>query len=339
MESETALANTLSNEFKTLMSGEKATKNGGARKNSRQQNQKKSNIRSCTSLPTGMNIISATTASAATSELEKTDVLNQPTLNSRSSIQSFSTTTLPSQVALEVAPPLPPPPPTIISKSEMKAENAKPAASSINVTTKSSASSIMQKNAMAKKENELKLKFVVEKIKSKLNSAQVAAASSNTNTYKSNDLNLQNKLTVPSQQQSSFNIQDTMDLTEQSIKLKVSPPANTANSGVHYQHLASSDFSNNGLDNHSHRQNSSYNLGSEDAIELYSPPTPPSSSNANLANPNSAKKNAAAQHVAKVCRIYDPDKHCGVTVDHTDPLTGMTHQGEPCLRSLTCKVI
>jgi hypothetical protein len=295
MEAEAALANTLSNEFKTLMSGEKAAKNGG-RKNARQQNQKKANMRSCSSLPTGMN---------TATNLEKADAINNNTssdpsaISSLSSTQPFSAASLPSQVAVEKT-----------SKLETKGDKyIAPSA-----TNKTSTSSIVQKNAIAKKENEMKLKFVVEKIKSKLNSAQIAAASSNSN-----------KPAAPLQQ--SNNHAMDMDFIDQSLQMK--------STNTNYQHSANlvSDFSNG--DTHSHRQNG-FNLNNtiEETIDLYSPPSPPSSSAVNQ-NSNSAKKNA---HVAKVSRIYDPDKHCGVTADHTDPLTGLKQYGEPCLRSLTCKV-
>lgn len=35
---------------------------------------------------------------------------------------------------------------------------------------------------------------------------------------------------------------------------------------------------------------------------------------------------------------YDPDKHCGVVVEQTDPISGIKTLSEPCTRSLTCKV-
>lgn len=40
-----------------------------------------------------------------------------------------------------------------------------------------------------------------------------------------------------------------------------------------------------------------------------------------------------------VIKTYDPDKHCGVVTESIDPTTGEKVLSEPCLRSLTCKVL
>jgi hypothetical protein len=377
MDSEAALANSLTNDFKTLMSangGEKPAKTVGApRKNARQQQQqaanlKKANLRTCSSTPTSLNVISTTTEKQeqqpAESQQTLTALLNASSAHTLTAVVPSKTTVAPADTG-----------PPAINKLPSAASSSKPettkqqqttiASNSSSTKAASTATSIMQKNAMTKKENELKLKFVVEKIKSKLNSAQQNAAgslnSSNNFSFKANEttattvtnsLNsaLQPHQTTNSKTQILGNEVSGAGAAYDSIRLKVSP------NSINQQHTSGlmNELSSNGQ----FRQNgfSNMNIMSEETIDLYSPPTPPSSSNMNAnkkSNNTQAQKckykkkclffvvylNSFFQYLCLVLRVYDPDKHCGVTTEIIDPHTGVKSYSEPCLRSLTCKVL
>ena len=192
MESEAALASTLSKDFKSMMTNDKSNKLGNNnRKNSRQQMQqqqhqiqiKKAPMRNCASLPCEM--ASLTTTKASSRDNETATGHSPPILENE----------LPKIIEIT---------PSATSYNQILNNPTSCTNSNPPIMTKAASS------AISKKENEIKLKYVVEKIKSKLN----------------NSMTINNKQQTSIDQSSSSNMIDSVNSasTASIIKDKINDP-------------------------------------------------------------------------------------------------------------------